>query len=75
MTYQKITNFLDNTPNQPSKFMAKDWVKINDESRGTYNPNSQIRFKNFRLKSSLYDYSDDTYLLSEQLLEEEQIKL
>ena len=35
MTYQKITNFLDNTPNQPSKFMAKDWVKINDELRGT----------------------------------------
>ena len=50
MTYQKITNFLDNTPNQPSKFMAKDWVKINDESRGTYNPNSQIRFKKFQAK-------------------------
>ena len=69
-----MINILENTPNHSSKFMAKDWVKINDESRGTYNPYSQIRFKTFMLKSSLYDYSDDTYLLKEELLEEKQIK-
>ena len=27
----------DNTPNQPSKFKTKNWVKINDESHGLYN--------------------------------------
>ena len=37
MEYQKIINSLNNTPNQPSKFKTKYWVKINDESRGTYN--------------------------------------
>ena len=31
MTYQKIINLLDNTPNQPSKFRPKNWVEINDD--------------------------------------------
>ena len=48
--------------NQLSKFRAKNWVEINDESRGTYNVNSQIKFKTTVLKSSLYDYSD-AYIL------------
>ena len=38
--------------------LNKNWVKINDESRGTYNVNSQIKFKNTMLKSSLCDCSD-----------------
>ena len=45
MEYQKTINLLDNTPNQPSKFRPKNWVEINDDSRGTYNTNSQIKFK------------------------------
>ena len=45
MEYQKIRNLLDNTSNQPSKFRTKNWIEINDESRGTYNGNSQIKFK------------------------------
>ena len=47
---------------QPSKFTAKNWVEINDESRGTYNVNSQIEFKTTMLKSNLCDYSD-AYIL------------
>ena len=31
MEYQKIINLLDSTPNQPSKFKTKNWIKINDE--------------------------------------------
>ena len=44
MEYQRITNLLDNTLKQPSKFTIKNWVEINDEARG--NTNSQIKFKN-----------------------------
>ena len=44
--------------NQPSKYKSKNWVEINDESRGTCNVNSQIKFKTTMLKSSLCDYSD-----------------
>ena len=58
MEYQKIANLIDDASNQPSKFRTKNWVEINDESRGTYNVNSQIKFKTTTLKSSLCDYSD-----------------
>ena len=62
MNYQKIANLIEDTSNQPSKFRTKNWVEINDESRGTYNVNSQIKFKTTMLKSSLCDYSD-AYIL------------
>ena len=62
MEYQKIVNWLENAPNQPSKFRIKNWVGVNDESCGTYNVNSQIKFKTSMLRSSLCDYSD-VYLL------------
>ena len=62
MEYQKIINFLDNTPNQLSKFRTKNWIQINDQSRAVYNINSDFRFKTTMLKSSLCDYSD-TYIL------------
>ena len=37
MEYQKTANLLDNgvASNQPPKFRTKNWVEINDESRGT----------------------------------------
>ena len=53
---------IDDTSNQQSKFRTKNWVEINDESRGAYNVNSQIKFKTTMLKSSLCDYSD-AYIL------------
>ena len=49
-----MINLLDNTPNQPSKFRTKNWGKINYDLRGTYNTNSQIKFKTPMLKSNLY---------------------
>ena len=57
-----MENLIDDTSNQPSKFRTKYWFKINDELRGTYNVNSQIKFKTTMLKSSLCDYSD-AYIL------------
>ena len=62
MEYQKIANLIDDTSNQPSKFRTRNWVEINDESRGAYYVNSQIKFKTTMLKSSLCDYSD-AYIL------------
>ena len=53
---------IGDTSNQPSKFRIRNWVEINDESRGAYNVNSQIKFKTTMLKSSLCDYSD-AYIL------------
>ena len=62
MEYQKITNLLDDSSNKTSKFRWRNWVQINDESRGKYNDEKQIRFKTTMLKSSLCDYSD-AYIL------------
>ena len=51
MEYQKIIHLLGNPPNQPSKLKTKNWVKKNDESRGTYDKNNQINVKiNVKLK-------------------------
>ena len=61
MEYQKIINLLDNTSNQQTIFRTKDCVEINDDARGTYNTNSQIKFETSMLKSSLCDYSDALY--------------
>ena len=55
---------LDNTLNQPSKFRTKHWVEINDESRGAYDTNSQIKCKTITLKSSLCDCNDKYMLVS-----------
>ena len=62
MEYQKIENLLNDELNKPSKFRTRNWVEINDEARGAYSPNKQIRFKTAMLRSSLCDYSD-TYIL------------
>ena len=48
---------LDNTPNQPYKYRTKNWVEVNCKTRGTYSANSEIKFKNSRIESSLCDYS------------------
>ena len=59
--YQKIANLLDNASNQPSKFRTRNWVEINDDSRGTYTGNS-IKFITTILRSNLCDYAD-AYIL------------
>ena len=58
MEYQKTINLLEYTPNQPTKFSTKNQVEINDDARGTYNTNSQIKFTISLPRSSLFDYSD-----------------
>ena len=67
MEYRKIANLIDGQSNQPSKFRTKNWFEINDELRGTYNVNSQIKFKMTMLKSSLHNYSD-AYIVVERTI-------
>ena len=62
MEYQKKINLLDNKPNQASTCRTKNWVKKKDNLDGTYNTNSQIKFKTSMLKPRLCHYSD-AYIL------------
>ena len=48
--------------NKPSKFITRNWVKLNDDIKCAYSPNKQIRFKTAMVRSSLCDYSD-AYIL------------
>ena len=57
MKYQKLINLLDNTKNWLSKFRTRNWVEMNDESKGRYG-SSNIRFKITMIRSSFCDYSD-----------------
>ena len=59
MKYQKIINLLNNTPNQSSKFKTINWVEINDNPRGAYNTNSQIKFKTAMCLCALCYNSDN----------------
>ena len=62
MEYQKIANLWNDESNKASKFRTRNWVEINDEARGTYSYNKQMKFKTSMLRSSLCDYSD-AYIL------------
>ena len=61
MEYQKITNLLNDESNQPSKFRTRNWVEINDESKGNYTSND-IKFTTTMLRSNLCGYGD-AYIL------------
>ena len=50
MEYQKIANLLKSTSDNLSKFRTRNWVEINDESRGN-DANNDIRFETTMLRS------------------------
>ena len=62
MEYSKTINLLDDTTNLPSRFRTRNWVEINDESKGRYD-NSNIKFKTSIIRSNLCDYND-AYILA-----------
>ena len=67
MEYQKVANLFNNESNKPSKFRTRNWVGINDESRGEYSSDKLIRFKAAMLRSSLCDYSDAYILIKRNI--------
>ena len=58
MKYQKIANLLNDGSSKVYKFRTRNWAQINDEARGTYSHNKQIKIKTSMLRFSLCDYSD-----------------
>ena len=66
MEYQKITNLLGNISDKVPGFIIKKWIEVHDQSRGTNNPNKQIRFKASMLRSDLCDFSDAYVVVEEK---------
>ena len=61
MEYDKINNLLDTESEILSKFVTREYIKVNSLSN-TYNENKSIRFKTPMLRSDLCDYAD-AYIL------------
>ena len=61
MEYDKINNLLGRESEKLSKFVTRDYVRVNSLSN-TYNETKPIRFKTPMLRSDLCDYSD-AYIL------------
>ena len=61
MEYDKINNLLDSESEQLSKFVTREYVRVNSLSN-TYNENKSTRFKTPMLRSDLCDYAD-AYIL------------
>ena len=60
MEHQKILNLLNEA--NDSKFVARKWNIVNDNSKSNYNAANEITFTTEILKSNICDYSD-TYML------------
>ena len=58
MEYNKINNLLDRPRDKLSKFVTKNWIKVNNLSRNNYDDKKQIRFKTSMLRSDLCDFSN-----------------
>ena len=61
MEYDKFNNLLGTESENLSKFVTREYVRVNSLSN-TYNENKSIRFKTPMLRSDLCDYAD-AYIL------------
>ena len=61
MEYDKINNLLGSESEKLSKFVTREYVRVNSLSN-TYKKNKSIRFKTPMLRSDLCDYAD-AYIL------------
>ena len=61
MEYDKINNLLGSESENLSKFVTREYARVNSLSN-TYDENKSIRFKTSMLRSDLCDYAD-AYIL------------
>ena len=62
MEAQRISNLLNGSSNENSKFVTKKWYVINSETNGNYSHKNPIKSLTISLESNLCDYSD-AYIL------------
>ena len=67
MEYYKIKNLLGSESEYLSKFVTREYVRVNSLSN-TYNENKSIRFKTPMLRSYLCDYADAYILVNDTIL-------
>ena len=69
MKTQKIINLFNGSTIEESKFATKNWYVLGSQkAKGKYNQNSSIKFETESIKSSLRDYSDAVFLITENIM-------
>ena len=70
MEFQKITSFLDTTPDDKDlpRFVTKKWIEVYDKLEQTYDVNKKIRIKASMLRSDLCYYSDRYILVKGNII-------
>ena len=63
MEYNKVNNLLGSESENLSKFVTREYVRVNSLSN-TYDENKSIRFKTPMLRSDLCDYADANILVN-----------
>ena len=64
METQKISNLLNNSNNEDSKFATKKWYIIDSEAKGSYLPDNEVKSLTSSLEPSRCDYSDAYILIT-----------
>ena len=64
MESQNITNLLNSSDNEDSKFATKKWYVNNDELKVNYSQGNVIKFLTESIESSFCDYSDEYILVT-----------
>ena len=67
MEYDKINNLLGSQSEKLSKFVTREYVRVNSLSNA-YNENKSIRFKTPMLRSDLCDYADAYILVNGKII-------
>ena len=67
MEYDKINNLLGSESKNLSKFVTREYVRVNNLSN-KYNENKSIRFKTAMLRSDLCNYADAYILVNGTML-------
>ena len=67
MESQKISNLLNGSSNENSKFVTKKWYVINSETNGNYSHKNPIKSLTISLESNLCDYSDAYILVTQNI--------
>ena len=68
MEAQRISNLLNGSSNENSKFVTKKWYVINSETNGNYSHKNPIKSLTISLESNLCDYSDAYILVTGNII-------
>ena len=75
METQKVVNLFNSSDYENSKFAAKQWYIINNESNRNHSHHNRMKLLTSSLESSLCDYSDAYILVTGIMIQKQHLKI